>query len=194
MGKIRVRHQGNKNIYMHNDLFNAVYHFIEQIKHKLETGDKKGITFEYMACLTMLAFSFEASINFLGHKLIKDGWKERQPFDLKVTEILNCLELNPDMTVRPFSSIAMLKGFRDLIAHGKPIEVEFDEELVAHDEDIDRSIDLSGMWESHCAHENVFNAYDDIQEIWTELLRLSHLEPFESTTHGASGLTFLGKA
>ena len=86
----------------------------------------------------------------------------------------------------------MLKSFRDLTAHGKPVEVEFDEEVVAH-EGIHGRLDLDGEWIRYCAHENVFNAYADIQTIWTDLLRLSRLEPFETITQGSSGLTFIEK-
>lgn len=193
MEKIRARHQGNKNIYVHNDLINAAHHFIEQIETKLKSDDRNGINFEYMACLTMLAFTFEAKINFLGHKLIKNAWKERQSFNDKVTEVLNYLKVNPDWTIRPYSSVSMLKNFRDLIAHGKPVEIEFDEEVVARKEDIDRRIDLDGEWVRYCEHENVCNTYADIQAIWTELLPLSRLEPFEAITHGSSGLTFIEK-
>ena len=79
---------------MHNDLSNAAFHFKEQIERKLNTDDRKGIAFEYMACLVMLAFTFEAKINFLGHKLIKP-WKERQPFNDKISEVLKHLNHNP---------------------------------------------------------------------------------------------------
>ena len=193
MENIRARHQGKKNIYVHNDLLNAAHHFIEQIETKLKSDDQKGIAFEYMACLTMLAFTFEAKINFLGHKLLKGAWKERQPFNDKVTEVLNHLKVNPDWTVRPYSSISTLNSYRDLIAHGKPVEIEFDVEVVARKEDIDRRIDLDGEWLRYCTHDNVFNAYSDIQTIWADLIRLSHLEPFEAITHGSSGLTFIEK-
>lgn len=192
MEKIRARYQGNKNIYVHNDLSNAAHHFIEKIQTKLKSGDRNGIPFEYMACLVMVAFTFEAKVNFLGHKLIP-GWKERQPFNEKVTEVLNHLNVTPNWAERPYSSITMLKNFRDSIAHGKPVEIEFDEEVVAPKEEIDRRIDLDGEWVAYCSHENVFNAYEDIQTIWTELLRLSMLLPFETITHGSSSLTFVEK-
>ncbi len=192
MEKIRARHQGKKNIYVHNDLSNAAHHFFEQIQTKLGSGDRGGIAFEYMACLVMVAFTFEAKVNFLGHKLVPN-WKERQPFNEKVTEVLDRLNIAPDWTVRPYSSIAMIKSFRDSIAHGKPIEIEFDEEIVASKEEIDRRIDLDGEWVAYCSHDNVFNAYEDIQTIWAELLRLSRLQPFETITHGSSGLTFIEK-
>ena len=139
MEKIRARHQGKKNIYVHNDLSNAAHHFKTQIEAKIKSGDRTGITFEYMACLIILAFTFEAKINFLGHKLVA-RWNERQSFNDKVTEVLNHLKINPDWTVRPYSSISTLKKFRDSIVHGKPIETTSDKETVLSAEEIDRRI------------------------------------------------------
>jgi len=192
MQKIRARIQGKKNIYVHNDLSNAAHHFLDQIKIKLKAENRKGIAFEYMACLLMVALTLEAKVNFLGHKLVAD-WKERKPFNDKFSEVLNIIGITPDWTTRPYSSIAMLKKFRDSIAHGKPIEIEFDENIVMPEEEVDRHIDLDGEWLEYCAHDNVFNAYEDIQIIWDELLHLSKLEPYEALTHGSRSLTFIEK-
>jgi hypothetical protein len=96
--KIRPRRKGHKNIYVHNDLSNAAHHFKEHIEAKLKAGDREGIAFKYMACLILLAFTFESKINFLGHKLISD-WKERQPFNDKVSEVLDYLKLQRDWVI-----------------------------------------------------------------------------------------------
>jgi hypothetical protein len=190
MEMIRARHQGQKHIYVHNDLSNAAHHFLEQIQEKLKGGNCKGIAFEYMACLVMLAFTFEAKINFLGHKLIK-GWNERQSFNSKVTEVLGHLRVTPDWKVRPFSSIETLKNFRDSIAHGKPVETTFDEEVIKPADDIDRRIDLDSEWLAYCSHDNVFNTYDDVDAIWGQLLNASGLKVYDTITRGDSGLTFI---
>jgi hypothetical protein len=192
MNKIRARHKGKRNVYVHNDLSNAVHHFILQINDKLKREDLKGIAFEYMACMVMLAFAFEAKINFLGHKLI-DNWKERQPFDCKVNEVFDHLRINPDWEARPYSSVNKLKEFRDSIAHGKPVEVEFDEEIIGLPEEIERLNDLKSKWESYCEHENVLNTSEDINLIWSELLSLSGLPEFQVITHGNSSLSFIEK-
>ena len=190
MEVIRARHQGQKQIYIHNDLSGAAHHFRAQIEEKLTTGDHSGIAFEYMACLVVLAFTFEAKINFLGHKLIKD-WNERQPFNAKVTAVLEHLKITPNKDVRPFRSVEALKAFRDSIAHGKPIETSLDEEVVKPADEIDRRIDLDGEWKAYCSHENVFNTYDDVMAIWQQLLTASGLAIYDTITHGNSGLTFI---
>ena len=190
MEKIRARHQGEKNIYVHNDLSNAAHHFKEQIESRVKAGDRKGIAFDYMACLIMLAFTFEAKINFLGHKLVTD-WEERQPFHAKLAMVLDHLKVIPDWSARPFSSISTLKDFRDSIAHGQPVEIVFDEEVVLPADEIDRKIDLEGKWVGYCSHENVFNTYDDIESIWQDLITRSGLQIFDTITHGSSGLTYI---
>jgi hypothetical protein len=63
---IKVRKQEHKHIYVHNDLSNAAYHFKTVIETKLAANDRNGIAFDYMACLLMLAFTFEAKVNLLG--------------------------------------------------------------------------------------------------------------------------------
>src|SRR4051794_3118829 len=93
--KVRVRVQATSRIYIHNDLSNAAFHFKESIARRLAANDRSGITFEYMAWAIMLAFTFEAKINFLGWKLIID-WKEFQRFDEKVKQILGKLEIIPN--------------------------------------------------------------------------------------------------
>lgn len=192
MNKIRVKHKGKRNIYVHNDLSSAAHHFIVQIEDKLKRGDIKGINFEYMACMIMLAFTFEAKINFLGHRCITE-WNERQPFYKKVRKVFDYLNINPNWNTRPYSAISRLKEFRDLIAHGKPAESEFEEEIVALPEEIERQNILESEWQHYCEHEEVLNIYQDIDIIWKDLLLLAGIPVFETITHGNSRLTFVEK-
>lgn len=192
MEKIKVRHQGARNIYVHNDLFAAADHFKNAIEAKLKADDRKGIAYEYMACMVMLAFTVEARMNFLGHKLIRN-WNERQGFDKKLDEVFKQLGVVPDWENRPYKSIANLKVFRDSIAHGKPLEVEFDETLEGPADEIDRLIDLNSEWTKYCQHEIVFDTFNDLQVVWDALLRNSGLTVFDTITHGSSGLTYVEK-
>ena len=95
MDRIRARHKGTKNIYVHNDLSNAAYHFKRVIEAKIAADDRKGITFDYLACMIMLAFTLEAMINFIGQKLIKP-WDELQPTKAKLKSVLKHIGLKPD--------------------------------------------------------------------------------------------------
>jgi len=85
---IKARIEQKKNIYIHNDLSHAASFFKQVIDDKIKTDERDGLTFYQMACAVMLAFTFEAKINFLGHKCLQN-WQERQPFDDKVKQVLN---------------------------------------------------------------------------------------------------------
>ena len=193
MEKIRARHQGKSHIYVHNDPFNAAHHYKGVIEAKLKADDRKGIAFDSMACLIMPAFTTEAKLNFRGHKLI-DDWEERPSFNNKLTaSFLVHLKLKPDWKARPFASIDGLKNFRDTIAHGKPVEIEYDKTVDLAEGQLERAVDLNAEWEEYCTPENAFSTYDDVDAIWKQLLDASGLTVYETLTHGEGGLSFVEK-
>lgn len=191
MEKIKVRRQRRKHFYIHNDLANAAYHSKLLIEEKLKT-DGAGIALDCMGCLTMLAFTVEAKINFLGAKLIT-SWKERQPFDDKLKAVLERLNLQLNPSERPLSSINELKEFRDSIAHGKPLEIESDEEVTGTAEEIDNLPDLTANWQNFSKPENVFKISDDVDAFWKLLLQQSGLSVFDTLSGGSTSLTFIEK-
>jgi len=191
--KIRGRSRGKRYLYIHNDLANAAFHFKSVIETRLEKDDRKGITFDCMACLVMCAFSFEAYINFLGSKLI-ETWNERQSFDTKVGQVLDWLKIKPDWDKRPYSAINRLKKFRDFVAHGKPDEEEYDKIVEIAADGSGARPDLRGKWEAICATDSVFEIYEDIDVIWKEFIGKSGLSVYDTLTHGEGGLTLMEKA
>ncbi len=94
MSKIRVRHHGKSVSYIHNDLLNGAFHFRNVIHEKAKSDDRSGMAFDCLACLTMLAFAFEAHLNFYGEKMI-DGWKERDKFNVKLKAVMDKLREFP---------------------------------------------------------------------------------------------------
>ena len=46
------------------------------------------------------------------------------------------LGIKPDFATRPYASIKELKDFRDALAHGKPADLAFDEEVLASPEEL----------------------------------------------------------
>ena|SRR5580700_344160 len=94
MEKRLGRHNGFKNIYIHNDLSGVSHHFKRTIESKLAANKRKGIAFDYMARLVMHAFAFEAQVNFSGSKLIQD-WGNDSPSMRKLTGFLISLILGP---------------------------------------------------------------------------------------------------
>ena len=192
MELIKARVQQKKNIYVHNDLSNAAYFFKRTIDEKIEKNERDGLGFYRMACALMLAFTFEAKINFLGHKLLPD-WNEMQKFDDKVGRVLDHLGVRADWDTRPYSSIEGLRQFRNSIAHGKPIEIEYDEFVQVPAEELDRRVDMSGEWEAACTPEKLTQASSDLDDIWKDLLKRSGLSVWDTLTTGEGGITFIEK-
>jgi hypothetical protein len=188
-----VRRQLKKNIYVHNDLSNAAFHFKKSVEERLKENNREGIAFEVMACLSMLAFSFEARVNFLGAKLLKDKWRERQVFNNKVGQVFNKLNLGLNEEERPYTSIEKLKKFRDSIAHGKPCSIEVDEVVEVNEDAIEDVVDLTAGWEEFCDESLMAEIYEDMDELWKLMLSSSGLELFDTITHGSGGVTLIEK-
>lgn len=146
MEKVRVRRQVSERIYAHNDLSNGAHYFKEVAEEKLAVGDREGIAFDILASLVLLAFAFEAKVNFLGYKLIT-GWRERQPFNNKVDEVLAATGVVPDWYQRPYRTVSRIKALRDGIAHSKPMVIEANEVESAGE---GGGLDLCGEWETYC--------------------------------------------
>ena len=117
--KFHKKVQQTKRISIHNDLDNAAFYFTEIVKKKVEDDIRDGLTFDCMAAGTMLAFSFEAYLNFMGDRLV-GLWNERDEYYKKIDKVFQKLKIAPDWSKRPFSSISAMKRLRDTLAHGKP--------------------------------------------------------------------------
>jgi hypothetical protein len=86
MEEFAVKIRDNAHIYIHNTLQNAAWFLKQEIENLIkENGD--GIGLKIMPCLVMLAFAFEARVNFLGHKAYGESWQEKQPYLQKVKRI-----------------------------------------------------------------------------------------------------------
>jgi hypothetical protein len=69
--KLKAKISGKADVFLHNHLANSAYWFKQQIEKKIETGDRSGIAFDYLACAISIAFTNEAHINFFGMKRVK---------------------------------------------------------------------------------------------------------------------------
>jgi hypothetical protein len=180
MNRIRARRTG------------AAFHFKIRIEDRVDKNDREGIIFDCMSCLMMCAFAFDAYLNFLGHKLI-EGWDERMKYHKKLRKVFAYLDHSPDTNTKPYSSLERVKTFRDLIAHGKPNESEYDEVIEGAAEELEPRWNLSAAWMEQCTSQIVFEIYDDVDAIWKELLEKSNISFFDTTTHGMGGLTLIEK-
>jgi hypothetical protein len=190
--KVRAKITQKGRLYIHNDLSNAAFHFKETVDKMEAEETRRGITFEYMACAMMIAFTFEAKINFMGWKLIP-GWKEFQPFYDKADQVFEKLGLELDWGKRPYSSLQAMKRFRDLIAHGKPITFERNEIVVMKAEELERQLSLKNPWQDGCTPHLVNLASDDLDVVWHRMLEASGLEIFDTMTSGDGAVMFIEK-
>ena len=190
MQNVRARKEGERLIYIHNDLANAALYFKDRLDEKVKGGIPDALSFDCMAVLIMLAFTFEAYINFFGDRLI-DGWKEKARFDEKVDRVFAHLKMIKDDTTRPYSSIVMLKTFRDMLAHGKPIKQKFSEIIEGKVDELNRRIDLTGGWEQYCNAAAASEAYDDVEILWRELLEKSGLSIYDTMDQADASITII---
>lgn len=182
MSSEEYRVTGQNRILIHRDLENAAYYFRTRIEKRMKEGDIEGLSHERMACMVLLAFSFEAYINFVGNEVI-GKWNEREAFHKKLNIVLEDLKIQADWKKRPYSSIERLKKVRDLLAHGKPIIQKVDvvvKERGGREEEDATNIDHA--WEDLCKYEVVFETYDDVDAIWRQLIDASRIDISENQT------------
>lgn len=179
MAKAKV----DKNIYIHNDLENAAFYFAQRVKERVEKGDRAGIGHDMMACLIMLAFTVEAQFNFLGFKLI-DKWKEKDGAIAKVHAVLQELKVDNDLSKRPYKTIEDLKRLRDMLAHGKPQEIQWAETVVATEAELAKKGALSHEYEQLLTAEFVKQACEDVDAIWKDLVERAGLKITDTITSG----------
>ena len=136
-------------VYPHNDLFNLAHYHRHIINHKVANNDEDGLALDCLSCLISLAFTVESLINFVGSKKIK-GWRERQSFRTKMTEVCDAVGLSFDENKEPFATIWKLKVLRDLIAHGHPFETVTN---ISSREEMRRAMECP--WDEHLDQESV---------------------------------------
>jgi hypothetical protein len=118
----KAKRKDTRYIRVHNMLSQAGWYFKTVIEEKQKNNDEVGVTYNCMACTTMLAFTWEAYLNYFGDQLIGDYWKEQQPLNKKIDLVFQKLKIAPDWSCRPYQSISTLTRLRNTLAHGKPFE------------------------------------------------------------------------
>jgi len=190
MTKLRVQKTAKKNIHIHNDISNTAHYLKTRIEEKEAAEDRQGIALDITACLVMLAFTFESRLNFIGEQKVAD-FKERRVFDKKVETVLKALGLEPDFSVRPYSSIKELKNFRDTIAHGKPDTIEVDETVDFQPGTNYDDFNLRGDWEAFLTVDFVRQCSDDIDHIWSEWIATAEIELHQTLTYGEYSISLI---
>jgi hypothetical protein len=197
MKKIRARVQKSKRVFVHNDLSQAAMYHDDVIQDKLDRGSRDAIMYDGMACAVMVAFTFEANVNFMGFELHNAGklpdWKELESFMEKLKKVFGALGIPLELDRRPLKSMERMKSLRDTLAHGKPVYAEYDEVLVGTSEELDLfgGGDLSAGWETECMPEVVKQSREDLDELWKLMVESSGLDLWDTMTTGDGGITFI---
>lgn len=194
--KIKARIERTKRVFVHNDISNAAYHFAEVIEEKQKNGGA-GILIDGMACAIMIAFSFEANLNFIGFELHRakklPDWKEREKFYEKVKRVFDHLGIPIEWDKRPLRSVERMKNLRDSIAHGKPVYAKSDTVEVGTPEEIDMAAadSLAAGWQVDCTADVVFEAREDVETLWKLMVEKSGLDLWNTMTSGEGGITYI---
>lgn len=194
--KIKARVTKSARVFVHNDLSNAVGYFATLIEEKVKSGHG-GILIDGMACMTLIAFTFEANVNFMGFELKKAGklpnWKERESFDEKIKKVFGVLSIAIEKDKRPLKTMEKTKLLRDTLAHGKPEYREYDQGEIGTPEEIDMrsTANLLAGWQLECIAASVAEAYEDLEELWKLMVKRSGLDLWETFTRGEASLEFI---
>jgi hypothetical protein len=184
MDKFHKKVQQTGNINIHNDLESAALYLTQNVKDKVAAGNHDALTFDCMAAGTMLAFSFEAYLNFMGARFI-GHWNERADYHTKIDKVFQYLKIGPAWSKRPYSSLSAMKRLRNTLAHGHPETVEIEKEIIDKaDGQKGKKIDLSGNWERLCSPDMIINAHDDLEKIWHEMIEKSGIDIMDLLTSG----------
>jgi len=188
---VKAAVQETRTVNIHNDLANAAWWFKNSIVEKQKSGGD-GITIDCMACATMLAFTWEAYLNYFGNELFKDDWDELEDNDGKAGRVLEKLGIKPDWSCRPYQSITTLMKLRDTFAHGKPAVTVEEKAVFGKAEKISKKkVNLSGDWERLCTPELITRAHDDLDQIFKAMLEASGLSLFDTMSRAEGSISFV---
>lgn len=191
---LKARIQTDAKIYIHNDLSQGATHFDEVIKEKLKKGDRNGIGFDGMACALMIAFAFEANLNFMGNKLFQNGkltaWDEMAKFSKKRDKVFKAIGMAVEEDKRPLSSMMRMKKLRDTLAHGKPAEFKTEEAKEGTREELTKGSVLAADWQGEIKPEIVAECLADLDDLWKQMVVASGIPVIETITQGEKTVTF----
>lgn len=197
--RIRAKITNDWVDYPHNDLSNAAWFFQERINKAFSGKERKdGIFLDMIACLTMIAFSLEGYVNFIGAKLL-DGkpneWArfERAEVREKIKAIRRLTGIQVEWNKRPYSTTAKLIDLRNMLAHPKAHRAE-PREWIAEGTDSDfikMLRDYEPAWVKFISQAFVNEAYADVETIWKILLAAAKIEEHEAWSGGSQGIEFV---
>lgn len=123
----------------------------------------------YMTAQILIAFCFEAYLNFAGEKMFP-FWDdvERIPKMNKLNMICNHLEIDMDFGKEPFQSIKLLWKFRNYMAHARTVTI-YDEWTQSKVKPIEKELPKTD-WEKRCTKDVTEKTINDVETV----IRLIH--------------------
>jgi hypothetical protein len=196
--KITARVQKDKKLFIHNDLSQGATFFNDIIQEKLKKDDRNGIAFDGMACALMIAFAFEANLNFMGEHLYKNGkvtsWDEKSKFWKKLDKVFGAIGIPVEKEKRPLSSMIRMKNLRDTLAHGKPVEIKGDDEQTGTEEELRSGASLAADWQQEVKPDVVAECLSDLDDLWKQMIQKSGINIMDTMTQGATTITVIQRA
>src|ERR1700684_355005 len=104
MGIVKARVTGHRKLHIHNTLENFADFTKGVIEEKIRKNERDGIGFDYMTLGIMLAFDFEAKVNFMGAEYAKP-WNEFQKWKPKLKLVFKTLGMTVDWNKRRYTSL-----------------------------------------------------------------------------------------
>lgn len=197
--RIRAKITNDWVDYPHNDLSNAAWFFRERIKKAFAAKERTdGIFLDMMACVTMIAFSLEGYVNFIGAKLLDgkpDEWKdfERETVREKIKAIRKITGIEIDWNKRPYVTTAKLVDLRNMLAHPKAHKAEPREWIAEGTDGAFKKMlrHHEPEWVKIISEAFIDEAYEDVEAIWKSLLAAAGIEEHESWSGGSLGFELI---
>ncbi|EGR5155403.1 hypothetical protein CYG20_17355 [Vibrio cholerae] len=152
-------------IYPHNDLWNIAFHHLTTAIEKRSAGKRTGITLDCQSSVLFMALAVEATINFVGHRVV-DNWNERKPYHKKLREVCLVAELQLEEGSNIERALSNLKSVRDCMAHGKPVYGSACDTAEASEQ-------MKSFWGADINVEYVKQLYDCVRPFCTSLIELT---------------------
>jgi len=204
--RIRVLMTNDVTDFPHNDIANAAFFFRERLAKAFEDKERAdGIFLDMMAMVTMIAFALEGYANFVGGTLIErcvedkeraaSSWAtfERKRTRDKIKAIRKMTGIEIDWNKRPYLTVSQLIDLRHMFAHPKPHKPKVREwEAVGTDAEFRKQLrDYQPEYAERLTWDFAQQAYDDVEQIWQQLLGAAKINPGEGMSGGSQGFELL---
>lgn len=197
--RIRAKITNDWVDYPHNDLSNAAWFFRERINKAFAEKERAdGIFLDMMACVTMIAFSLEGYVNFIGAKLL--GGKPHDWSDFERITVRNKIKvigrhtgIQIDWNQRPYSTTTKLMNLRNMLAHPKPHKADPREWIADGTESVFKKVlrDYEPAWMKIIDQAFIEETYADVEAIWKSLLSAAKIEEHEAWSGGSQGIELI---